>query len=66
MDKETGKTLSILIGEAADTIELLLQTTDAERSKIAAEAMSVVAQLRAVDDQLLGEILAAALAAKRR
>lgn len=66
MDKETGKKLSILIAEAADTIETLLESTDAERTIIAAEAKGVVAQLRALDDKLTDEIFAAAMAALRR
>lgn len=66
MDKDAGKKLSILIAEAADTIETLLETTDAERTKIAAEAKGVVAQLRALDDKLTDEIFAAAMAALRR
>jgi hypothetical protein len=66
MDKQTAKSLSLLIAEAADTIETLLDTTDEERTQIAAEAKGVVAQLRALDGQLNDEIFAAAMAALRR
>lgn len=65
MDKETAKRLSVLIADAASTIEALLETTDEERSQIAAEAQGVADQLRALDGQLVDEIFAAAMRARR-
>jgi hypothetical protein len=56
MDKKSAMSLSGLIAEAADTIELLLETTDKERSQIEGEARAVIARLRALDGNLSDEI----------
>lgn len=65
MGNKSAISLSGLITDAADTIELLLETTETERSRIEGEAKGIVARLRALDGQISDEIFAAAMKSLR-
>jgi hypothetical protein len=58
---EVAKEFADLLHEAAETIDALLDATEAERTQLAAGASTISARLRATSETLTDEIFSVAM-----